>query len=440
MGRTSLDLDSLEKEKSHYVELNLEDQPGVLCLHISITALNNEGSASDIKIHNDDSLRVKEIENDFSLLKTTKAMSQVGWMQLKLHRASNLAAKDIGGQSDPFAVIELGNQRLVTPTIYKTLNPQWDKVYELPVYDIHEVLEITVFDEDKRGAPEFLGRVQIPLLSISSWERRLFQLKDKRLQAQAKGHLIMTLGVVYNPIRASLRTVNPREERVLDEAPRFRRQLLQKNVDRITNLIRSIIATGEFIQSLFTWKFRLRSAFAFTIYILLVMNFDAFMLPLILFLVLLKNYIVFMLAPNKQSQEEEELDEDDDDDDDDEKNKKGRSKTFREKLEAINNICTLVQNKMDDVASFGERIKNTFNWSVPFLSYLLMVILLLGTVVLYIVPIRYLLLAWGVNKFTKRIRKPNAIPNNELLDFLSRVPSDPEVKKRRPLKTDVVLR
>ena len=34
------------------------------------------------------------------------------------------------------------------------------------------------------------------------------------------------------------------------------------------------------------------------------MNFDAFMLPLILFLVLLKNYIVFMLSPNKQNQEE----------------------------------------------------------------------------------------------------------------------------------------
>ena len=55
-----------------------------------------------------------------------------------------------------------------------------------------------------------------------------------------------------------------------------------------------------------------------------------------------------------------------------------------------------------------------------------MVILLLGTIVLYVVPLRYLLLAWGINKFTKRIRKPNVVPNNELFDFLSRVPSDPE--------------
>ena len=41
----------------------------------------------------------------------------------------------------------------------------------------------------------------------------------------AKGHLILTLGVIYNPIRASIRTVNPKEEKVLDEEPRFKRQV-----------------------------------------------------------------------------------------------------------------------------------------------------------------------------------------------------------------------
>ena len=35
------------------------------------------------------------------------------------------------------------------------------------VNDIHDVLDITVFDEDKRGAPEFLGRVVIPLLQVT---------------------------------------------------------------------------------------------------------------------------------------------------------------------------------------------------------------------------------------------------------------------------------
>ena len=35
----------------------------------------------------------------------------------------------------------------------------------------------------------------------------------------------------------------------------------------------------------------------------------------------------------------------------------------------------------------------------------------------------------GINKFTKKLRSPNAIPNNELLDYLSRVPSDKELVK-----------
>lgn len=37
------------------------------------------------------------------------------------------------GKSDPFCVLELGNDRLQTHTIYKTLNPEWNKVFTLSV-------------------------------------------------------------------------------------------------------------------------------------------------------------------------------------------------------------------------------------------------------------------------------------------------------------------
>lgn len=46
----------------------------------------------------------------------------------------------------------------------------------------------------------------------------------------------------------------------------------------------------------------------------------------------------------------------------------------------------------------------------------------IASVILYYIPLRYLVMAWGINKFTKKLRNPNAIPNNEVLDFLSRVP------------------
>ena len=35
------------------------------------------------------------------------------------------------GKSDPFCVLELNNDRLLTHTVYKNLNPEWNKVFTL---------------------------------------------------------------------------------------------------------------------------------------------------------------------------------------------------------------------------------------------------------------------------------------------------------------------
>ena len=47
--------------------------------------------------------------------------------------------------------------------------------------------------------------------------------------------------------------------------------------------------------------------------------------------------------------------------------------------------------------------------------------------VLHFIPIRALLLFWGIIKFSKRIIRPHAVANNEVLDLLSRVPDDEEL-------------
>ena len=70
---------------------------------------------------------------------------------------------------------------------------------------------------------------------------------------------------------------------------------------------------------------------------------------------------------------------------------------------------------------------SAFMWTVPWLAILAILILLVITAILYCIPFRYLLLIWGVNKFTKKLRAPNVIDNNEVLDYLSRVPSDKEM-------------
>ncbi|CAB1323211.1 unnamed protein product, partial [Coregonus sp. 'balchen'] len=99
-------------------------------------------------------------------------------------------------------------------------------------------------------------------------------------------------------------------------------------------------------------------------------------------------------------------------------------KGLMDKIHMVQEIVIIVQNILDEIACIGERVKNTFNWSVPFLSWLACLVLFVATAALYYIPLRYIILIWGVNKFTKKLRNPYAIDNNEILDFLKRVPSD----------------
>uniref|UniRef100_A0A8D8TWA2 Multiple C2 and transmembrane domain-containing protein 1 n=1 Tax=Cacopsylla melanoneura TaxID=428564 RepID=A0A8D8TWA2_9HEMI len=77
---------------------------------------------------------------------------------------------------------------------------------------------------------------------------------------------------------------------------------------------------------------------------------------------------------------------------------------------------------------------STFNFSVPFISHLAIILLILISILLYYVSVRYLAIAWGINKFLRKILRPHTVPNNELLDLLSRVPDNEQLRSYRELK------
>lgn len=93
------------------------------------------------------------------LLRSLSNLKDVGIVQVKVMRAEGLMAADVNGElngaaqwplvcvcvcvltrrlrlgkSDPFCVLELNNDRLQTHTVYKNLNPEWNKVFTLWVY------------------------------------------------------------------------------------------------------------------------------------------------------------------------------------------------------------------------------------------------------------------------------------------------------------------
>ncbi|XP_032130647.1 multiple C2 and transmembrane domain-containing protein 1 isoform X11 [Sapajus apella] len=437
IGRCQVDLSALSREQTHKLELQLEEGEGHLVLLVTLTA-SATVSISDLSVNSlEDQKEREEILKRYSPLRIFHNLKDVGFLQVKVIRAEGLMAADVTGKSDPFCVVELNNDRLLTHTVYKNLNPEWNKVFTFNIKDIHSVLEVTVYDEDRDRSADFLGKVAIPLLSIQNGEQKAYVLKNKQLTGPTKGVIYLEIDVIFNAVKASLRTLIPKEQKYIEEENRLSKQLLLRNFIRMKRCVMVLVNAAYYVNSCFDWDSPPRSLAAFVLFLFVVWNFELYMIPLVLLLLLTWNY--FLIISGKDNRQRDTVVEDmleDEEEEDDKDDKDSEKKGFINKIYAIQEVCVSVQNILDEVASFGERIKNTFNWTVPFLSWLAIVALCVLTVILYCIPLRYIVLVWGINKFTKKLRSPYAIDNNELLDFLSRVPSDVQVVQYQELKPD----
>ncbi|KAL8946276.1 MAG: hypothetical protein Q9222_007306 [Ikaeria aurantiellina] len=107
-------------------------------------------------------------------------------------RARNLAAKDKNGTSDPFLVVTLGDARESTPTISKTLDPEWNVSFDLPVLGIQSLLlEAVCWDKDRMGK-DYLGEFDVAIEDIfdngqTTQEPKWYTLKSKRKGEKKKG-------------------------------------------------------------------------------------------------------------------------------------------------------------------------------------------------------------------------------------------------------------
>lgn len=96
---------------------------------------------------------------------------------------------------------------------------------------------------------------------MESGRRRWYAFKDKKLRSRAKGansQILLEMDLVWNPIRASFRTLNPKEERYMVMAERFKRQIFLNNVMRIKAVIVEFVRLGKFIESCLEWEHPVR--------------------------------------------------------------------------------------------------------------------------------------------------------------------------------------
>ncbi|XP_037549870.1 extended synaptotagmin-2-A [Nematolebias whitei] len=95
-----------------------------------------------------------------------------GVLRIHFLEAQDLEGKDhflgglIKGKSDPYGVLQIGNQLFHSKTIKESLHPKWNEVYEALLYEPSgQHLEIELFDEDP-DKDDFLGSLMIDLTEL----------------------------------------------------------------------------------------------------------------------------------------------------------------------------------------------------------------------------------------------------------------------------------
>uniref|UniRef100_A0A3Q2XX33 Extended synaptotagmin 2 n=1 Tax=Hippocampus comes TaxID=109280 RepID=A0A3Q2XX33_HIPCM len=117
-----------------------------------------------------------------------------GVLRIHFLEAQDLEGKDkflgglIKGKSDPYGILQIGNQLFQSKTIKETLHPKWNEVYEALVYEHSgQHLEIELFDEDP-DKDDFLGSLLIDMTELHK-EQKVDEWFDLEEAPTGKLHL-----------------------------------------------------------------------------------------------------------------------------------------------------------------------------------------------------------------------------------------------------------
>jgi hypothetical protein len=367
-------------------------------------------------------------------------------LHITIEKADDLRNCSSGNQVNSYATVEVGNDCLRTQTIPSTPDPNWERTFSFPISDIHNCVIIVIYNITKYKE-ERIGQVIIPILRLETdGESKTYPLKDVNYLQRVPGTVTLRTNLVYNPIRAGLRTIKPREALVLEEEPRFQRKLLLKNINRCLDLVAPVMRIRQIYRDIISWQDPARSILAVLVYIFLCIVGEIWMFFLIIVAIFMLFYAkIWVEGDNSHLRKtyhiaaqlafsENKLSESDFSDlEDYEPANKEKSISWRKYLRQLQEILLLVQINTGLVADLSERAINLLHWTVPFLCWMAVFVCLGATFTTYFIPLRLIALVLGLYILTKKLWRPHVIPNNELLDFLSRAPTNLELLQWKEL-------
>ena len=203
IGKVTIDIGSLKPEATTDVWKYLDSAMDAhLHLLVTISGISNTNCSFEVpNITNGDVINTY-FTNQISLSRSLLDNEYAGKLLITVHRAEGLPALEyLGGQADSFCELKVGREFRRTQTVYRKLNPIWNKHFEINVRDVCECVDISVYDEEPDKKHRLLGRLKIPLLFMKNIRKKWYTLKDKDLRNQAKGDnpkILLEIDFAYN--------------------------------------------------------------------------------------------------------------------------------------------------------------------------------------------------------------------------------------------------
>ncbi|CAH8432071.1 unnamed protein product [Heterobilharzia americana] len=381
-----------------------------------------------------------QVYDHYNIRHTLRDCNDVGWLHIFVHRASNLPTKDRSGKSNAFCEIRLVNRMVRTFTAQKNANPIWNQAFVLPIGDIYSILEVYMYEEGK-DTSEVIGRVSFPLIQLVNRRQKWYALKDKSLTTLAKGSLLLETIIIYNPLRASLRAIYPKEKRYYVEDSKVKLRdltkkhlpLIQRNIDRLTPFIDDFKRCRQVIKALCSWERPFLSFFTLVIFELAILYVQPYMVGLSLALFMTAMRILpylsistsFLLPSSSRilykaikSKEDSESEEDEDDQD------IIHPENYANYSDIDNEDEVILRKKKDKKP---EHYKMLLNKLRRFLN----------DSITYVDGV----IAYTIKKFTRPIRNSARVTTTIFFGILNRVPSRMEkiyYRELRPLSSPLI--
>lgn len=415
---------------------------------------------------------------------------RIGILELGILKAEGLLpmkSKDGRGTTDAYCVAKYGQKWVRTSTVIDSLSPRWNEQYYWDVYDPCTVITVGVFDnshigtdDNKNGGTKDprIGKVRIRLSTLETGRiythaYPLIVLQPNGLKKMGELHLAVKFGctslfnLLYSytqPLLPRMHYTSPLSVYELDSLrhqaiyvvclrlgradPPLKREVVEymldtgantwslrrgkANCERVLRCLRGIIGFWKWFDGIRQWKNPIATIAVHLGFLVLVI-YPTLILPTCFFSLFIVGVWRYLKRPrhppfvDTKLSHAETAHPDDLDEEFDPFPTSKAGDVVKKRYDRLRSIAGRLMTVIGDLATQLERVNSVLSWRDPKATLMFLIMCLIGGFVVYMSPLRYLVILAG----TYVMRPPRMRAN------ISSLPQN--FLRRLPAKTDTIL-